>query len=150
VLLTAIGQRFVPPNKLAAFLNLPDGQTAQLRFTGLGLDTDLQLPESSLLITPKNTALMPKAGTAENIAGVKCKIVNKTGFFSGSFTLQDADAMNGNRTLKRSSTFQGLLYTGSTGMGGHGYFLLPQMPAAAGENAKNTPIFSGRVTLEAP
>lgn len=149
--LTAIGQRYLPPVKPGILLGLQDTPgNARLSFTGAGVEDAEIWPDVLLRITAKNTALLAKPGSAENEAAVKCKVLAKTGLITGSFTLQDADPFGGSRPVKRIASYQGLIHTGSTGPGGHGFFLLPQMPATAGEKPTATAIYSGQATLHAP
>ncbi|MDB6076222.1 MAG: hypothetical protein JWO89_3862, partial [Verrucomicrobiaceae bacterium] len=134
--LTMMGGRYVPATGTNIVMGLTPGgaNNAQLLFGGGGIEHSFINPDWTAFVV-KSPALVTKP--VSNPAIVALTIVNSTGAFNGTFTLQELGGSN-----KRPGTFQGLIIpnlstTGNLGDGtGHGYFLLNQLPKPA---ASTTP-----------
>lgn len=141
--LTALGGCFNPPPLL---LNVPaGGGEAELRFAGAGVEGSSIIPDVTVSITANNRAI---PSVIQNPAGVKLKTTPAKGLFSGSFTLKDPHwEKPAPAVWPRKSSYQGIILRNGEAFTGHGYFLLPQLPAA---NPKTNPpdILSGQVLFQ--
>ncbi|MCB1209786.1 MAG: proprotein convertase P-domain-containing protein, partial [Verrucomicrobiales bacterium] len=131
-----------------------DGKNAQLDFVNGGIESAslyAGLHPGPFTITTKNTTVVPKAGTAENIASLRVSVNASTGLVSGSFLLADANPAVPTTTIKRTVGYLGVLLP-QEGMG-KGYFLLPSLPEASPAPIvapAKTPILGGGFILNAP
>jgi hypothetical protein len=146
------GSRYVAP----ASGSLPLGLTAvgsdkiSLTFLGGGIGNPPPSPDLARM-----TLLASGKASAEgtNLRNTSLTIVPGKGTFSGSFMLEDLDPLDLRppdkaAKLKRTVNWQGMLLRHSTeGWKGGGFFILPELPDAAGEKLTTTPVHSGEVKV---
>ena len=153
--LSVIGGFYHPAPALplgAIVMNLPQavGNNAQLTFGGGGIEGSSVNPDCNFRINTVSAIVKPGVNPG---AVVLTAVNNTTGAFNGTFSLSDTVA---SVVVKRTSiAFQGLIIphvhtTDSSVITtnpfdgiGHGYFLLPQLPAPT-----TGPILSGQVNLQ--
>lgn len=146
-----VGGRYIAPQSPAILWGLPDqASNATISFAGAEIADASLNPQISFQISSKHKVLLPKAGSDQNPMSLKLQINPKTGQFKGAFTLSDLPVFTVKAPLKRSVNYQGLIYHGSDGPGGYGYFMLPRLPETSQQAVQKTPIFSGQVILKAP
>lgn len=118
--------------------------------TSMNPDIDLAVLKGSKVTVLKETP---------NATKTSVKAVAKTGLLSGAFTTTDFNPLFPQKpdVIKRGVKFQGVIIReetdGGTQLVGVGYFLLPQLPRAAGSGKpattdKTSPIYSGRFVFE--
>lgn len=147
--ITAVGGRYVPVPSTAIVLGLPDQDgNAKLDFSdgGLGANANDPNPDYTLRIKKGGSVVYP----VPNTNFVSLTVTPSTGFFKGSFTLNQT---NNNLTVpkaeKRVASFAGMIVKHSGGTSGCGHFLLPELST----NTVGTTLtkkHSGQVLLEAP
>lgn len=118
---------------------------AELAFSSGGLVEPLVLADVGF--TAKHAPVLPR-GAELNPQSVTLKLNAVTGVFTGSFKMVDANPVRPAQRLTRTVTYHGALIPGEDG--GHGYFLLPELPDAEvkGSSLGNTRQWSGQVRLE--
>lgn len=155
--LTAFGSRYTVPAAPALILGLALGDKAMITFSGAGVgDATINPDVPAFDILAGNKPSLPQALSAENPGSVKItKLDAKTGLFTGTFVLNDAEirASQAGKMLKRTGEFSGILTQDSLGHVGVGHFLLPEMPADAAPplpatTPSTTVKLSGSVILE--
>lgn len=146
----------------AHLLQIPTGSitanNASLSFTGAGVDLARLEPDAPHVSVNLSTAKVPTTPAPGHPAKTKIgTAVLKTGLFSGDFALADDDittttpaALNGKLTeIARVVKFLGLIVPEAGNHRGVGYFVLPQIPPAAGATPyKTAPILSGKVNFD--
>jgi hypothetical protein len=129
----------------AVVMELPnEDANASLRFLLGGL-----ADEASYALSLRNPSATGRKQTATFLPPVQNQLTltipnAATGAFSGSFTLAGTTA-----STNRKVSYQGQIVKIGEEIKGYGFFLLPELPDAAGETLKNTPKWSGQVVLEA-
>ena len=157
--LEAFGGYYQPGAHLLQILTgSTTADNASLSFTGAGVDLARLEPDAPHVSVNLSTAKVPTLPAPGHPAKTKiAAAVLKTGLFSGDFALADDDittttpaALNGKLTeLARVVKFLGLIVPEAGNHRGVGYFVLPQIPPAAGATpAKTAPILSGRVNFD--
>lgn len=157
--LEAFGGYYQPGAHLLQILTgSTTADNASLSFTGAGVDLARLEPDAPYVSVNLSTAKVPTTPAPGHPAKTKIgTAVLKTGLFSGDFALADDDittttpaALNGKLTeLARVVKFLGLIVPEAGNHRGVGYFVLPQIPPAAGATpAKTAPILSGRVNFD--
>lgn len=152
VTLTIDGSRYVAPTSgtLPLGLTAAGSDKIQLSFLKGGIGNSAPGPDLSqmtLLASGKTTVV------GANPRSTSLTIIPGKGTFSGSFTLEDQDPLDLRppdkaAKLKRTVNWQGMLLRHSTeGWKGGGFFILPELPDAAGENLTTTPVHSGDVKV---
>jgi hypothetical protein len=152
VTLQADGGRYLAPvaGHLALGLTAIGSDKISLTFLGGGIGSPPPPPDlakMTLLTSGKASAV------GENKRGTSLTITAGKGTFTGSFTLEDLDPLDLRppdkaAKLKRSVSWQGLLLRHSVdGWKGTGFFILPELPDAAGEKLTTTPVHSGEVKV---
>lgn len=152
IALNIIGGRYFPPAPGSRILpQLEDGaDLAMLVLAGGGIESSSAA--GSLLqvfnVTAQHKAVVP--GLAGNPLKPRLDFFAPTGFFTGSFTLDDP-IPDSTRLIKRVVGFRGMILA-SRNEGG-GFFLLPQLPdpsATPPTTINTSPILSGSVSLVIP
>jgi|GEM_PF-787412 len=146
--LSIAGGKYIAPGSGEVLMNLPNTDSnATLRFHGAGL---LAGQADPLTFSIRNnrptgqvqTIVLPKAGSPENPDKISLKLSPTTGLFSGAFTLTHTD-----RTLTRTSPYQGAIVQTGSIYQAMGFFLLPQLPEP-GQTLKTADQLSGQVLIE--
>lgn len=125
---------------------------ASLTFSDAGVSLPTREPDLPNLAVNITTVRVLNASTALT----RITAVRTTGAFSGGFSLADDDvttttpALNNKADeIRRSVNFAGLIVPESGNHRGVGFFLLPQIPPAAGATpARLAPILSGKVSFD--
>ena len=142
----AVGGRYNAPVAPQVVLNMDAGASnAMLMFSGASLSGVSQPPGTEVDILAGN-----KAQPSEPLAAKTTLILNaKLGTFTGKFSLLDANPrVIAPLQVPRVVTYQGIIIQSGSGLRGHGYFLLPDLPSVSLEDTPSTsPIQSGAVTL---
>lgn len=154
--LSVEGSRYVAPVAPNLILGLTEGVTHSLDliFQQGGISASLPVPDINVQLDAGNVIVPPEA--AANPRNTSLTINAAKGSFSGRFTLVDTDPLDLRpppavlRTLTRQVSYQGLLFRDALGWKGAGFFMLPELPDAAGETLSNTPTQSGQVLLLPP
>ncbi len=95
-------------------------------------------------LTTGHRAIFPKDQPYQ----LRLDLYAPTGFFTGSFVLNDPNPLDENRTIRRSVAFRGITVP-SLGVA-EGFFLLPQLPDPSAEpptTMSTSPIYSGKVSF---
>lgn len=98
----------------------------------------------SFTLTAGHRALFPPDSPYQ----MKLDLYAPSGFFTGSFVLEDPDPLDESRTIQRKVTFRGMTVPGLNMA--EGYFLLPQLPDPLADpptTLNTSPIYSGKMTL---
>lgn len=119
---------------------------AWLQLSGGGVQTPEGATDiwQAFSLTTNQRAVFP----TPNLYKLKLDLYAPTGFFTGSFTLDDADPASETRRIKRTVAFRGMIVPGLSM--GEGFFLLPQLPdplAAPPTTLSTSPILSGKLSL---
>lgn len=152
VTLQVDGGRYTAPASGSLPLGLPaiNSDKVSLTFLGGGIGSPPPAPDlarMTLLTSGKTSAV------GANPRNTSLTIIPGKGTFTGSFTLEDLDPLDLRppdkaAKLKRPVNWQGLLIRHSVdGWKGSGFFILPELPDAAGEKLTTTPVHSGEVKL---
>jgi len=142
------GGRYVPPAKNVRILGLTDvNDDVELVFTGGGAGAPAPGPNADFSISALNKATLISASNPRGTA--LSTITPGTGAFSGKFTHDDPSPLD-NKTVKRPTTFQGMIVKEGAGYVGVGYFILDKLPEAGSPNTTPTtsPKLSGHVLLQ--
>jgi hypothetical protein len=78
------------------------------------------------------------------------RLASASGLFGGRVTLKDADPLGGGRPIARPLAFNGLYIPDLDDPANsaiRGFFLLPELPDAAGEKPTTTPVQSGALSI---
>lgn len=152
VTLQAEGGRYVAPVAGALPMGLTEAGSDKisLAFLSGGIGTPPPSPDLALmtLLTSGKTSAV-----GANPRNTSLTLVPGKGTFSGGFLLEDLDPLDVRppdkaAKLKRAVSWQGLLIRHSTdGWRGGGFFILPELPDAAGEKLTTTPLHSGEVKI---
>jgi hypothetical protein len=128
--LMVVGGRYDAPVAPTLLLGLTNGNdNAQLVFENGGLPENgpgptLVLPSVKVSVQTGNKTVIATNGTL-----TKMSAVAKSGLFSGTYTLTDADPRAGfTAPVKRNVKFQGLIIPAEGGLFGVGYALIDQLP----------------------
>jgi|JI6StandDraft_1071083.scaffolds.fasta_scaffold00500_7 hypothetical protein len=161
--LTAVGARFTPPVAPDLVLDLIVGvDKAKLNFADGGLAGSVIDPNvDEFDIIKGNKPVLPPLLSTGNPGSVKITALSATtGFFTGTFVVEDDEIRTGTFTgkkIKRTATFNGILTHDGTAKIGAGHFLLAELPHDADPGAlppikATTPttslMLSGSVLLE--
>lgn len=132
------------PGAVAMGLTNNTASNAILQFTAGGLPAEPVYPVT--ISNPSATGLTNKAIPVAPVANqLTISTFNAaTGAFSGTFSLFSATPVP-----TRKVTYQGQIVRVGDVIQGFGFFLLPELPDAAGETLINVPKLSGKVSLEA-
>ncbi len=114
-------------------------------------EVDAAQPASNVVewaVNLANKAFNASAAQAQDFRKTTLVITAKTGALKGKFTLvQEVNPITGKK-ITRNVSYLGLIVNSSDGFRGIGYFMLPQLPAVAGQTPSNTPIMGGRMIFE--
>ncbi|HAL73146.1 MAG TPA: hypothetical protein DCP71_15385 [Verrucomicrobiales bacterium] len=144
--LIAVGGRYNAPVSPQVVLDMDAGASnALLVLTGASVDAASQPPGTLVDILAGNKA-QPSAPLA---AKTTLTLNAKLGTFTGKFSLLDANPREiAPLQVPRAVTYQGIIVKTDSGLRGHGYFLLPDLPSVSKQDTPTTsPIQSGAVTL---
>jgi len=144
-----IGGRYFapPPGVIALPYALAKENNMMLALGSNGSLTPGGGPEisQSFTLTAGHRAVFP----AGNPHQMKLDLYVPSGFFTGSFVVNDPDPLDESRTVKRKVTFRGMTVPGVNMA--EGFFLLPQLPDPLADpptTLNTSPIYSGRILLQ--
>jgi hypothetical protein len=146
------GAEFVKPGRNEQlFGNIVPSTPLTIQFSGGGIASSTQFGATDPLglaaeLQPRNKLAVTEPNLPVRITP---RFSAMTGLLSGRIALNDPDLLGG-RPVARTLTFQGLYIPDLDDPAAstiRGFFLLPELPDAAGERATTTPVLSGEVRV---
>ena len=144
--LTVGGGRFTAPTLV---LGVTAGtNNTRLIFSEAGIGVPAPTPDITLSIGTANAITYP----ASRPRSTTLKLTPATGYFNGTFYLEDPNPVPGGtpNPVKRTVTYEGVIIQDGAQQRGYGWFLLPQLPSSGppATNTTNSPQLSGQVLFE--
>ncbi len=148
ITLAVTGGRYVAPLATAIVLGKPTpavANNAGLAFFDANIEDSAILADRRVSLIPGSSLTIAAFGPAQTTL----KITTATGAISGGFTLVDTHPVTpGVPKITRKPLYQGIIVRTPTGLKGHGFYLLQQLPEPIFPQPAVLQILSGGVILE--